>query len=186
MAPAKPKASSSAPKKFLGSRPKASRMISKSKPSKPTARPNPVQVKTKPSLGPQKKKKRVYTDKELGIPALNMITPAGVQKPKNKKKGKVFVDDKESMMTILAMVNAEKEGAIESKMMKARQMEEIREARKAEAEARAEKKKEKWEETKASFKKGKKRKDDTEDPKPVSAADANKELKRNRKRVSFG
>lgn len=41
-------------------------------------------------------------------------------------------------MTILAMVNAEKEGQIESKMMKARQMEEIREARKKEAEARQE------------------------------------------------
>jgi hypothetical protein len=32
----------------------------------------------------------------------------------------------EGMMTILAMVNAEKEGQIESKMMKARQLEEIR------------------------------------------------------------
>lgn len=44
------------------------------------------------------------------------------------------------MMTILAMVNAEKEGQIESRMIKARQMEEIREARRAEAEARKEKK----------------------------------------------
>jgi 60S ribosomal subunit assembly/export protein LOC1 len=42
------------------------------------------------------------------------------------------------MMTILAMVNADKEGQIESKMMKARQMEEIREARKAEAEKKQE------------------------------------------------
>jgi 60S ribosomal subunit assembly/export protein LOC1 len=42
----------------------------------------------------QKKKKRVYTEKELGIPALNMITPVGVEKPKGKKKGKVFVDDR--------------------------------------------------------------------------------------------
>ena len=39
-------------------------------------------------------------------------------------------------MTILAMVNADKEGQIESKMIKARHMEEIREARKNEAEAR--------------------------------------------------
>jgi 60S ribosomal subunit assembly/export protein LOC1 len=38
-------------------------------------------------------KKKTYSDKELGIPALNMITPVGVQKPKGKKKGKVFVDD---------------------------------------------------------------------------------------------
>ena len=46
-------------------------------------------------------------------------------------------------MTILAMVHAEKEGQIESKMMKARQMEEIREARRKEAEARQEQKKSK-------------------------------------------
>ena len=39
------------------------------------------------------KKRKTYTDEELGIPKLNMITPAGVQKPKGKKKGKVYVDD---------------------------------------------------------------------------------------------
>lgn len=45
--------------------------------------------------GPAKKKKRrIYTEKELGVPALNMITPVGVEKPKGKKKGKVFVDDR--------------------------------------------------------------------------------------------
>ena len=49
----------------------------------------------------------------------------------------------EGMMTILAMVNAEKEGQIESKMMKARQLEEIREARRKEAEARQAQKKSK-------------------------------------------
>jgi len=41
-----------------------------------------------------KKKRRVYTEKELDIPQLNMITPIGVEKPKGKKKGKVFVDDR--------------------------------------------------------------------------------------------
>ncbi len=40
------------------------------------------------------------------------------------------------MNTILAIVQAEKEGQIESKMIKARQMEEIREARRVEAERR--------------------------------------------------
>ena len=45
------------------------------------------------------------------------------------------------MATILAIVNADKEGQIESKMMKARQMEEIREAKRKEAEARQAKKK---------------------------------------------
>lgn len=47
-------------------------------------------------------------------------------------------------MTILAIVNADKEGQIESKMMKSRQMEEIREARKKEAEARQEQRKSKF------------------------------------------
>ena len=39
-------------------------------------------------------------------------------------------------MTILAMVNADKEGLIESKMQKSRHLEEIRAARKLEAENR--------------------------------------------------
>lgn len=46
------------------------------------------------ALATLKKKRRVYTEKELNIPALNMITPIGVEAPKGKKKGKVFVDDR--------------------------------------------------------------------------------------------
>ena len=61
------------------------------------------------------------------------------------------------MLTILAMVNADREGQIESKMMKARQMEEIREARKAEAEKRDEMRKSKLEDTKDSLRKKRKR-----------------------------
>ncbi|KAL0260402.1 60S ribosomal subunit assembly/export protein [Diplodia seriata] len=178
MAPVKPQKSKTSP---AGSSAKGA------KPPKPKhAKP-----KTHTSIGtakvdPKKKKKqRTYTEAELGIPTLNMITPAGVQKPKGKKKGKVFVDDQESMMTILAMVNAEKEGQIESKMMKARQMEEIREARKKEAEVRSDKKREKLEETKDSLRKKRK-------SKPESAAEKKEETlstkpaKPNRKRVSFG
>ena len=41
-------------------------------------------------------------------------------------------------MTIMALVNAEKEGRIESKMMRMRRLEEIRDARVAEAEKRKE------------------------------------------------
>ena len=52
----------------------------------------PKEQKTK-SAAPAKKKKRVYTAKELDIPKLNMITPVGVELPKGKKKGKVFIDD---------------------------------------------------------------------------------------------
>ena len=43
-------------------------------------------------------------------------------------------------MTILAIVNASKEGQIESKMLKSRHMEEIREARRKESEARQQRK----------------------------------------------
>jgi 60S ribosomal subunit assembly/export protein LOC1 len=60
------------------------------------------------------------------------------------------------MMMILEMVNADKEGQIESKMMKARQMEEIREARKAEAEKRMEIRKSKLDEAKDSIRKKRK------------------------------
>lgn len=53
-------------------------------------------VKGRPNIADiiKKRKKRVYSEKELGIPQLNMVTPVGVQKPKGKKKGKVFVDDR--------------------------------------------------------------------------------------------
>jgi len=91
-----------------------------------------------------KKKKRVYTEAELDIPKLNGIIPAGVLKPKGQKKGKKFVDDPVAMMAIMSMVNAEKEGHIESKIMRARQLEEIREARRKEQEARSDEKKAKF------------------------------------------
>jgi 60S ribosomal subunit assembly/export protein LOC1 len=123
----------------------ASKSGDRPRPKKPTGpKPKTVEQKSKStSHGPAKKKKRVYTEKELNIPTLNAIRPAGIQKPNGVKKGKTFVDDKESLMTILAMVQAEKEGNIESKMIRARQMEEIREARKAEADKREAGRKEK-------------------------------------------
>ena len=51
-------------------------------------------VKTKKLIPHKaKSKQKTYTDKELGIPKLNTIVPAGIQKPKGKKKDKVYVDD---------------------------------------------------------------------------------------------
>ncbi|KAI1754633.1 hypothetical protein F4782DRAFT_528552 [Xylaria castorea] len=131
--------------------------VSKSK-KKPTAASLAKQMKGRTMADLlKKKKKKIYTEKELGIPQLNMITPVGVTKPKGKKKGKVFVDDKESMSTILAMVQADKEGQIESKMIKARQMEEIREARRVEAEKKEADKQAKLDETKDSLRRKRKR-----------------------------
>lgn len=93
------------------------------------------------------------------------------------------------MMTILAMVNAEKEGQIESKMMKARQLEEIREAKKAEAEARMKEKKSKLEAVKDSIRNKKKNKSGNDKAESSSAssksANGSKFAKGKRKSVSF-
>lgn len=157
--------------------------------SKSGSKPPPTQHKPKPT-GIDKKKKPPhlrYTEKELKVPKLNGIIPSGVQKPPNAKKGKNFVDDKESMNAIMAMVMAEKEGNIESKMMRARQMEEVREAKRLEAEKRAMSKKESLEGRKEDIKKssGKKRRrsegdgEERKEPAPGTT-------KLKKKRVSFG
>ncbi|KAL6242687.1 60S ribosomal subunit assembly/export protein [Rhinocladiella similis] len=166
---------------------------STTKSSKVGKRPPPKQVKSKPgshanggaaNAKVSKKRARTYTDKELGLPALNMITPVGVQKRRGKKKGKIFVDDKESMMTILAMVNAEKEGQIESKMIKARQMEEIREARRKEMEKKKEQKQQALEEVKKGLKKGKKIRENKRDVSEEHGKQSEVKEKK-KKRVSF-
>lgn len=68
-----------------------------SKSRKPQAKPQAKQVHGRTtSLADilKKKKKKTYSEKELNLPKLNMVTPTGVVKPKGKKKGKVFVDEK--------------------------------------------------------------------------------------------
>lgn len=75
--------------------------VSKSRKQKPKGPVVSQQVKEKNrALLMKRPKKKTYTAKELGIPTLNMITPIGVEKPKGKKKGKVFVDDKVSCGTM--------------------------------------------------------------------------------------
>lgn len=138
-----------------------------------------------------RKKKRVYTEKELDIPKLNGIIPAGIAKPKGQKKGKKFVDDPASMMAILSVVNAEKEGKIESKIMRARQLEEIREAKRKEAEARADEKKAGFEERKEGLKKKRRRSAPARGNEDAENEESDKAEKKSgkfkaRKRVSFG
>lgn len=90
------------------------------------------------------------------------------------------------MTTILSLVQAEKEGHIESKMIKARQMEEIREARKVEAEKKAAEKKAMLEDTKESLRKKRKRKNDgKEDNMKSISLTGTKANKASKKRVSF-
>lgn len=90
------------------------------------------------------------------------------------------------MMTILAMVNADKDGQIESKMMRARQMEEIREARKAEHERKQQLQKEKLSEMKQGLRKKRNRGgDDDGDNGKGEALAGTKPLKPKKKTVSF-
>lgn len=125
-----------------------------SKSSKPTpvSAKTTKQQKTKRSTNlSQPKKKRTYTAEQLGVPLLNGIRPVGVTKPKGKKKGKVFIDDEEQMMTILKIVEAEAEGHLEGKVAKQRKLEEVREARRVEAEKREEKRHGKLDQAKAEI-----------------------------------
>lgn len=95
------------------------------------------------------------------------------------------------MTTILAMVQAEKEGQIESKMMKARHMEAIREARRVESEAKEAERKAKFDETKDSLRKKRKRPanatDDDADDKALRRVESEgtKATKAKKKKVSF-
>ncbi|PYH98862.1 hypothetical protein BO71DRAFT_343943 [Aspergillus ellipticus CBS 707.79] len=151
-------------------------------------RPPPTEVKSKARTEKsqlRKTKKREYTEEELGLPKLNQITPVGVVKPKGKKKGKTFVDDAEGMRTILAIVNAEKEGQIESKMIKARQLEEIREAKRKEAEARMAEKKSKLEDVKQSIRQKRKHKGDAGESKAAASSSGSSKPKGKKKSVSF-
>ncbi|OAA39978.1 60S ribosomal subunit assembly/export protein loc1 [Metarhizium rileyi] len=159
--------------------------VSKSKKPKGPVVSQQVKEKNRAALL-KKPKKKVYTEAELGIPTLNMVTPVGVVKPRGKKKGKVFVDDEESMGTIMAIVQAEKNGEIESKMIKARQMEEIREARKVEAEKKQDEKNSKLDDAKESLRKKRKRKSagDGEDSVKMLALTGSKATK-SKKKVAF-
>lgn len=95
------------------------------------------------------------------------------------------------MNTILAMVQAEKDGQIESKMMKARHMEAIREARKEEADKKQEERKAKLDETKDGLRKKRKRPSNpNEEAVNVKAMryveqEGTKATKAKKKRVSF-
>ena len=90
-------------------------------------------------------------------------------------------------MTILAMVNAEKEGQIESKMVKARQMEHIREARKAEQEKKEAERKDKLNKIKDGLRR--KRNKNSENARidlAEETADRTKRDGKPKKKVSFG
>lgn len=151
------------------------------------------QIKTKPGAQAQKPKKKakVYSEKQLNLPVLNSIIPANAKTVQRaggtgKKKNKVYVDDVESMTTILAIVTAEKEGHIESKVAAERQKEEVRQARLNEAEAKEKKRQGKINDKKDEIKDGKRKSKKREDglKGKVNEEKAGKAVKK-RKSVSF-
>lgn len=96
MAPTKGKPDTKKPTPSKSKPLSSSSRVSKSKDAA-AKRPPAEEVKTKPRSDPsqlKKKQKRAYTEEELDLPRLNAITPVGVVKPKGKKKGKTFVDDR--------------------------------------------------------------------------------------------
>jgi hypothetical protein len=65
----------------------------KSKGPKKGSKPKQVHASSIAELLKKRKQTKTYTEAELGIPKLNSIRPAGIVKPRGKKKGKIFVDD---------------------------------------------------------------------------------------------
>lgn len=135
---------------------------------------------SKPSVLPflKQKRKRVYSEKELDIPKLNKaIDPEGIKKPKGKK-GKVFAD-KTAMLRILNTVAEAQDSANASRLEKARQLEEIREAKRLEMERKEQEKEERLNRKKSELKKKRKTKNQ-KDSNEVHNQNAS-----SKKRVSF-
>jgi 60S ribosomal subunit assembly/export protein LOC1 len=162
---------------------KARNLLSITSKNYENAKPNSKTTgKSRPSKKPassltKKKKPRVYTDKELGVPKLNKsIDPEGIRRPRGKK-GKIFAD-KDSMLRILHTVNEKVDSQNASKLEKARQLAEIREAKRREMEHKEQEKEEKLNNKKRELKM-RRRKD-----KPSAAEDLEEPSGR-RKKVSF-
>lgn len=91
------------------------------------------QKKVKKQQNSARKKKRVYSEKELNIPVLNTVAqPAAIEK--RRKKGKTFVENDSAMLDILAEVNDAREGQIRSKLERVKSLEEIRERKRLDLE----------------------------------------------------
>jgi 60S ribosomal subunit assembly/export protein LOC1 len=128
------------------------------------------------------KKQPVYSEKDLDLPKLNTaINPEGVKLAKRGKKGKKFADE-DAMMRIMKSVSQTVDSKNASKLEKARQLEEIREAKRKEMERKDQEKEERLSQKKSELRKKRKkstpRRDDDD-------SDNDKKLTKPKKKVSF-